>query len=100
MFETQEERNQFYWSKDWRDTREYIRERDNNECQHCRRQGLVTTANDSRLIVDHIKELEQRPDLRLDPSNLEVLCFICHEKKHDRFYGGKVSSDCWDDEWW
>lgn len=102
MYETQEQRNQFYWSKEWRMMRAYIRERDNHECQECKRNGGVTTQADSRLIVDHIIELEERPDLRLEPKNLEVKCFNCHEHKHGRaFVGHEGKRNRWeDDEWW
>lgn len=102
MFDTQEKRNQFYWSSDWRKMRNYIRKRDNQECQECKRNGRVTTYADSRLIVDHIIELEIRPDLRLKPSNLEVKCFDCHERKHGRmFEGSNGKTNRWeDDEWW
>lgn len=102
MFKTQEERNKFYWSKEWRNMRNYIRKRDNYECQECKRNGRVTTQADSRLIVDHIIELEKRPDLRLDPKNLEAKCFACHEIKHERmFVGSNGKKNKWaEDEWW
>lgn len=102
MFNTQEERDQFYWSNDWRKMRIYIRKRDNNECQECKRNGRVTTQSDSRLFVDHIIELEKRPDLRLEPKNLEVKCFNCHEIKHERmFKGSNGKKNKWEgDEWW
>lgn len=101
-FQTQDERNQFYWSPEWRKIRPYILNRDNFECQECKRQGRVTTQADSRLFVDHLKELQDRPDLALDPSNLEVKCFICHEVKHERmFTGSNGKSNKWaDDEFW
>ena len=102
MFETQDERNQFYWSNDWRKMRLYILDHDNFECQVCKREGRVTTQADSRLFVDHIKELATHPELRLEPSNLEVKCFDCHEQKHGRmFVGSNGHKNKWaDDEWW
>lgn len=100
--ETIDERNKFYWSKAWREMREQIKRRDNNECQDCKRKGKLTTGAGERLIVDHIIELKDRPDLKLEPSNLELKCFTCHEIKHGRMYfGSNFKSNKWrDDEFW
>lgn len=99
---TTEERNKFYWSSEWRKIRKKIVERDNFECVKCKRQGKVTTNDTDRLIVDHIVELKDRPDLRLEPSNLQTLCHYHHELKHGRMFkgsNGKVNK--WkSDEWW
>jgi 5-methylcytosine-specific restriction protein A len=43
-------------------------------CRFCAEQGRVTAARD----VDHIVPIVQRPDLRLDRSNLRPLCQPCH----------------------
>lgn len=101
MYETQEERDAFYNSSKWRNFRLKILKRDNYECLHCKARGLVTTT-DKRLIVDHIKELKDYPELALDPDNLRTLCHACHEKRHDRAWSGQVSakSKQWDDEWY
>lgn len=63
------------------------------------KEGKVTTED---LEVDHIEELQDRPDLKLDPDNLRTLCKACHNKRHKRFqYGGnqfKPKEQKWQDE--
>ncbi|WP_211181809.1 HNH endonuclease [Staphylococcus capitis] len=94
-------RKQFYNSKAWNEVRRQVLKRSNYECAWCREEGKVTTDN---LEVDHIKELQDRPDLKLDPDNLRVLCKACHNKRHTRFqYGGnqfKPKEQKWRDEKW
>lgn len=70
----------FYTSRTWRRKRKVILDRDNNECQLCKENGKVTigTKEDS-LIVHHIQELKDRPDLCLTDSNLLAVCRDCHE---------------------
>lgn len=92
----------FYSTKEWRTARKIARERDNNECQECKRQGKVFTNNNEpdkrkRLDVDHILELETHPELCLTLSNLETLCIRCHNKKHNRYQKREPK---WDDERW
>jgi len=82
--------------------RDEVRKRDNLECQECKRQGKVFTIKSElnkrkRLDVDHIKELEDYPELCLAIENLETLCIRCHNKKHNR-YQKKESK--WNDECW
>lgn len=62
-----------------------IRERDNNLCQLCLREGLpetngkpVFTYND--LSVHHIIPIEDNPGLSFCGSNLITLCFYHHNK--------------------
>lgn len=81
--------------------RAYILERDNYECQWCKRDGKVTSHLDSVLEVDHIKELKDYPELALDESNLRTLCKDCHNKRHERFnYREKKKNIKWNDEFW
>lgn len=100
--DTQADRDKFYNSTQWRKLRKEILERDNHECLWCKEQGLVTTDEDTVMVVDHIKELESYPELALEPDNLRVLCFYHHEVRHERiFEGNNVKKDKkWDDEWW
>lgn len=79
---TEYNRFKFYGSYGWQKIREQIRERDNNECQDCKKKGKVTI---DQLEVHHIKELEYFPELAIEPSNLITLCTSCHNKRHDRF---------------
>ncbi|MCT3349598.1 HNH endonuclease [Lacticaseibacillus paracasei] len=78
-------RAHFYRSPEWKALREQVLERDHYECQWCKAEGRVTTGNDMTLEIDHIKTLEERPDLALEPDNLRTLCRDCHNKRHGRF---------------
>lgn len=72
----------FYMSYVWRKKRLEILERDNHECQICKEEGRVTTETDKEsLIVHHIKELKEFPELGLDNDNLISVCRYCHEVK-------------------
>jgi 5-methylcytosine-specific restriction protein A len=46
-------------------------------CQDCTEQGRTTPANE----VHHMVTIRQRPDLRLERSNLRSLCKPCHSKR-------------------
>ena len=46
-------------------------------CRHCRERGITRAAEE----VDHIESVNSRPDLRLEPSNLQSLCRSCHVRK-------------------
>ncbi|GLO64740.1 MULTISPECIES: HNH endonuclease [Bacteria] len=103
-YRTKEQQKKFYRSSEWIATRQRILERDNYECQECKRQGRVYTDKHDpdkhkRLDVDHIKELEDYPELALDDDNLETLCVRCHNKKHNRFKH-QYKKPKWNDEWW
>ncbi|EJV41797.1 HNH endonuclease [Bacillus toyonensis] len=53
-------------------------ERDNNECQACKRKGKQSQGRN----VHHLLELRDRPDLAYVLSNLETLCIRCHNAEH------------------
>lgn len=101
-YQTKEERTSFYKSKAWDVVREAALDRDNYECQWCRREGKVTDRIVATLEVDHIEELGKRPDLALDLENLRTLCRSCHNKRHKRFGpGSNRKHNKWDgDEKW
>lgn len=46
-------------------------------CRFCRERGDVVAAE----VVDHIKTIEERPDLRLVHDNLRSLCLTCHNTR-------------------
>ncbi|MEM7303395.1 MAG: HNH endonuclease [Pseudomonadota bacterium] len=46
----------------------------NHLCEECSRRGYVTPLDD----VDHMIPVRLRPDLRLDPENLDGLCRSHH----------------------
>ena len=99
---SKETRALFYNSNEWKRKRLEIIRRDNYECQWCKEEGRVTVADASTLEVDHIKELEDYPELALDDENLRTLCKECHNKRHGRMNyrhtNPKVNK--WQDERW
>lgn len=105
-FSTKESKNTFYKSKDWTQLRLLALERDNYECQHCKREGLVTIDSTKVegerkkivLNVHHIKEIEDYPELALELDNLETVCVYHHNIIHDK--GFKPQEPKWDDEKW
>lgn len=113
-YKTREQKRAFYNSTAWKHLRAAVRKRDNNECQVCKRNGYVFvdtgelnrkgTRKKIALIVHHIKELEDYPELAQDINNLECVCVNCHNKIHDRYYqwrGFTPKKNKWaDDEFW
>ncbi|WP_239255406.1 HNH endonuclease [Listeria ilorinensis] len=98
---SKEKRLRFYKSGPWKRVRQDVLERDNYECQECKRSGRVTTKVTTELVkldVDHIKDLEHYPELALDLDNLETLCQVCHNRKHHRF-AKKVNRWAHDEKW-
>lgn len=71
----------FYKSREWMQLRLQALERDNYECQECKRKGKYRKAQ----CVHHLKEVKVVPTLALTLSNLESLCNSCHNKMHDRY---------------
>lgn len=66
-----------YWYKN---IRLKALERDNHECQSCKRKGKYSKGRN----VHHIKELRDRPDLAYNLDNLETLCIRCHNDEHEK----------------
>ncbi|KIV34460.1 MULTISPECIES: HNH endonuclease [Bacteria] len=103
-YKTKEQKLKFYKSKEWKALRREVLKRDNYECQECKRNGSVYTdehdpEKHKRLDVDHLKEIENYPELALDIDNCEVKCVRCHNKKHNRFQKRRKKI-FWDDEKW
>ena len=46
-------------------------------CVSCLRKGIIKKAD----LVDHIEPIRENWDKRLDPSNLQPLCYRCHRIK-------------------
>lgn len=71
----------FYQSKAWRDTRQYIFNRESGICQRCKGK------NGPGAIVHH--KIYLRPDninnpaIALGEDNLELLCRECHALEHE-----------------
>lgn len=78
----------FYILNDWKNKRREIFDRDHGECQGCKRKGKLTVLKlnskdrKRRAYIHHIKHLKDAPELALADSNLETLCFQCHELEH------------------
>jgi 5-methylcytosine-specific restriction enzyme A len=103
-YKTKEQKKKFYNSSEWESLRLKALERDNYECQECKRQGFVYTDHHDpdkhkRLDVDHIKEIYTNPELALELDNLTTLCVRHHNEKHKRFFHRKKENQ-WDDEKW
>jgi 5-methylcytosine-specific restriction endonuclease McrA len=70
-------RRTFYNSRPWRALRYAILKKYGGKCQACGR-----TANDGiKLCIDHIKPVRHNWELRLEPSNLQILCSDCNLAK-------------------
>ena len=70
----------FYKAKEWKKARYCALLAHGNKCQLC-----GSTSNDGPLEVDHILPRVLRPELCLDPSNLQILCNQCHLAKGVRY---------------
>lgn len=83
------ERQKFYHSKAWKECREtYIQE--HSLCERCLANGLIVPAYivHHRIWIDDVNFHD--PSIVLNHSNLESLCFDCHNKEH--FKQKQVSS--------
>ena len=84
---------QFYKSDKWLNFRKIIIDQrtDNDGYVHCSQCGKPILKKYD-LILHHKKELsDQNVDdvnISLNPDNVEVICFKCHNKIHDRWQGG------------
>ena len=85
----------FYTSKEWRAARKHQLE-NNPLCAECLKHGVYTPAT----LVDHIKPIREG-GARLDPRNLQSLCWSCHSAKSieegSRF--GKRKAKDEDEDW-
>ncbi|MDN8590941.1 HNH endonuclease [Paenibacillus sp. 11B] len=109
LYKTIEQKRKFYDSGEWKRLRAEVKQRDNHECQPCKRNGLVSIDTNEysesarrkkiQLVVHHIKELEDHPDLALDIDNLETVCVDCHNKEHDRVFERNVNKWEGDERW-
>lgn len=80
---------QFYKSEAWRSLRRALIQERGTVCPVCHRDYMADT---SKLIAHHIQELT--PDtvhdasIALNPDNVELICFDCHNAAHKRFGKG------------
>ncbi|EUJ56429.1 HNH endonuclease [Listeria fleischmannii] len=88
----------FYKSKEWRAVRADALQRDNHECQRCKRKGMFSPAD----CVHHIKYVKDCPYLALTLCNLESLCNQCHNEEHGRLPNqkkAKSNSNIFKERW-
>ena len=100
-YKTLEQKRKFYRSTEWKKLRQLALERDNHECQWCKREGKVTHKDAAVLEIDHIKEIEFHPGLANQLDNLRTLCKYHHNKRHNRFDGKESKESKWayDEKW-
>lgn len=109
-YKTEKDKKRFYCSTKWERLRQVALNRDNYECQECKRQGKVTVDSVKkdgekkkvRMNVHHIKELEDYPELALELNNLETLCIRCHNSIHRKSFGSPKTKEkrMWTIERW
>lgn len=68
---------EFYLSKEWRQVRAYIIERDAGLCVRCGRPGVIVHHKE-HLTPENIDD----PTITLGEDNLELLCRECHGLEH------------------
>jgi len=73
---TRDRRQLFYTSPEWRNLRAYKLSLD-PFCEICMKFGYLKPAQ----VVDHVKDIKDEPDLRLEITNLTSLCKPCHDRK-------------------
>lgn len=66
----------FYQGRAWRGARLLALQRDHYLCQACLKKGRITKATE----VHHLRPLEEYPELGLELTNLQSLCWQCHEE--------------------
>jgi len=69
-------RHSFYDTSQWKRIREWFRDL-YPLCQVCEENGIVRESQ----VVDHIVPIESGGAMA-DGSNLQALCFTCHNRKH------------------
>lgn len=108
-YKTIEQKRKFYTSGEWLRIRKERLRRDNYECQECKRNGLVRIDTNEysetakrkkiQLVVHHIKELDDHPELALEIDNLETMCVDCHNETHGRVFEPNVNKWQHDERW-
>lgn len=78
----------FYSSKRWKRLRQAALARDRYACVICARYFKNTPA----VIVHHIKEVSEHPELKYKLSNLASVCRSCHNKIHGSGHGERQTS--------
>lgn len=75
--------NQFYGSRQWKQTRKAYWISKGGLCEHCLAKGLIVPGEQ----VHHKIELTPRnisdPAITCNPANLVLLCRRCHDEQHN-----------------
>lgn len=73
-------KKKFYDDSYWKNyLTKKILERDNYECQECKKEGKLSIKQQGKkLDIHHKKELEEYPELAYDENNLETVCVHHH----------------------
>jgi 5-methylcytosine-specific restriction protein A len=71
------------YDKSWRELRAEVLAEE-PYCRDCARRGIERRAT----MVDHIVSIREAPELRLERSNLQALCFPCHQRKTNQSENG------------
>lgn len=112
QYGTDENKARFYKGSAWygpRGMRQRALDRDNHECQMCKREGRVTVDSERvdgerkvpRLNVHHIMEIEYYPELALELDNLMTVCISCHNRIHNKMIGYTTKKESiWEAERW
>lgn len=77
----EKERRAFYETPEWRAVRYAALERSNGCCDCCGNRG----SKDTPLYGDHIIPRSIRPDLELEPDNVQILCKDCNLGKSNKY---------------
>lgn len=96
----------FYKTDEWKGLRADILEEHHHECSMCRARGKYRRAT----VVHHVMEVKARPELALSRTyvdsqgmvrtQLEPLCFLCHNEVHKRFGGFAAAKEPLTEERW
>lgn len=77
----------FYNSGVWKRIRDYVYERDKGLCQEC---GIFCHGRNAH--VHHIVPIAEDPSLKLELSNLKLLCRDCHMIEENKLKAKDIPS--------
>lgn len=69
----------FYRSDAWQSMRQFIYERDKGKCTKCNKFVFGKSAH-----VHHIEPISKSPELKLEETNLTLLCNKCHAEEENK----------------
>lgn len=87
--------HQFYCSKAWLELSHYLKVAANGKCQKCGEIKIefkdLIPHHKIALTEDNVDD----PNISLNPENIEIICFDCHNKEHRRFGYSKMVYMVW-----